>query len=82
MKLQTFPGYTFTDGGVCAAQGFKANGVCCGLRHQALSDGVSALKELNLTGVTKLSALDCSGNALGHVDLAESCSKQCIAGRR
>ncbi len=38
MKLQTFPGYTFLTGGVCAAQGFKANGVCCGLKHQALSD--------------------------------------------
>lgn len=36
MKLQSFSEYTFIDGGVCAAQGFKANGVCCGLRHDAL----------------------------------------------
>ncbi|MCQ2416237.1 MAG: bifunctional glutamate N-acetyltransferase/amino-acid acetyltransferase ArgJ [Oscillospiraceae bacterium] len=38
MKLQSFPGCTFVDGGVCAAKGFKANGVCCGLKHQALSE--------------------------------------------
>ena len=37
MKLQSFSSYQFVDGGVCAAQGFKANGVCCGLKHQALS---------------------------------------------
>ncbi|MBQ6039982.1 MAG: bifunctional glutamate N-acetyltransferase/amino-acid acetyltransferase ArgJ [Oscillospiraceae bacterium] len=37
MKLQSFADYTFVDGGVCAAAGFKANGVCCGLRHQELS---------------------------------------------
>ncbi|MBR6719180.1 MAG: bifunctional glutamate N-acetyltransferase/amino-acid acetyltransferase ArgJ [Oscillospiraceae bacterium] len=36
MKLQSFSDYTFTDGGVCAASGFKANGVCCGLKHDAL----------------------------------------------
>lgn len=46
MKLQTFPGYTFTDGGVCAAQGFKANGVCCGLKHQALTE--DTVSEQNL----------------------------------
>ncbi len=46
MKLQTFPGYTFLDGGICAAQGFKANGVCCGLKHQALSD--ATVSEQNL----------------------------------
>ena len=42
MKLQSFPGYQFIEGGVCAAKGFRANGVCCGLKHQALpGDGVS-----------------------------------------
>ena len=46
MKLQTFPGYTFTDGGVCAAQGFKANGVCCGLKHNALPE--DTVSEQNL----------------------------------
>lgn len=38
MKLQSFDGYTFMEGGVCAAKGFRANGVCCGLRHQALTE--------------------------------------------
>ncbi len=37
MKLKEFSGYPFVDGGVCAAKGFLANGVCCGLKHQALS---------------------------------------------
>ncbi len=42
MKLQSFPDYKFVEGGVCAARGFRANGVCCGLRHQALpTDGIS-----------------------------------------
>lgn len=36
MKLQSFQNYPFVEGGVCAAKGFRANGVCCGLRHQAL----------------------------------------------
>ena len=38
MKLQKFDGYTFIDGGVCAAQGFLANGIQCGLAHKALSE--------------------------------------------
>lgn len=42
MKLQSLPGYQFIEGGVCAARGFRANGVCCGLKHQALpTDGTS-----------------------------------------
>ena len=42
MKLQGFPDYPFVQGGVCAAKGFRANGICCGLRHQALpTDGIS-----------------------------------------
>ena len=36
MKIQSFPEYPFVSGGVCAAKGFKANGVCCGLKHDAL----------------------------------------------
>lgn len=31
MKLEQFEGYTYTDGGVCAARGFQANGLNCGL---------------------------------------------------
>lgn len=33
-----FEGFKYVDGGVCAAQGFKANGVHCGLAHQPLKD--------------------------------------------
>jgi glutamate N-acetyltransferase/amino-acid N-acetyltransferase len=33
MKLQTVENIRFTDGGVCAAKGFKANGIQCGLAH-------------------------------------------------
>ena len=29
--MKEFEGYTYVDGGVCAARGFKANGVHCGL---------------------------------------------------
>ena len=29
--MKEFEGYTYVDGGVCAAKGFKANGVHCGL---------------------------------------------------
>lgn len=31
MKKKTFEGYTYVDGGVCAAKGFVANGINCGL---------------------------------------------------
>ena len=30
MKMQEFKGYEYIDGGVCAAKGFKANGLNCG----------------------------------------------------
>ncbi len=33
MKLQEFENIKFVDGGVCAAKGFKANGIQCGLAH-------------------------------------------------
>lgn len=29
-----FEGFNYIDGGVCAAQGFKANGIQCGLKHE------------------------------------------------
>ncbi len=38
MKLKEVKGLKFVEGGVCAAKGFRANGICCGLRHQALTD--------------------------------------------
>lgn len=31
MSLEQFEGYTYVQGGVCAAKGFKANGLNCGL---------------------------------------------------
>lgn len=31
MKMQQFEGYTYVEGGVCAAKGFRANGLHCGL---------------------------------------------------
>ena len=38
MKLVELQGVTFIDGGVCAAKGFKANGVQCGLAHKPLGE--------------------------------------------
>ncbi len=34
IKKVEFEGFKYTDGGVCAAQGFKANGIKCGLAHE------------------------------------------------
>lgn len=33
-----FDGFKYIDGGVCAAQGFKANGIHCGLVHKPLTE--------------------------------------------
>lgn len=52
MKLQSFEQYKFVEGGVCAAKGFKANGICCGLRHQALTDEGATEQNLAANGVT------------------------------
>ena len=38
MKLVEVKGVTFVEGGVCAANGFRANGVQCGLAHKPLGD--------------------------------------------
>ena len=38
MKLVDVKGVTFVEGGVCAAKGFKANGVQCGLAHKPLGE--------------------------------------------
>ncbi|MDO4943605.1 MAG: bifunctional glutamate N-acetyltransferase/amino-acid acetyltransferase ArgJ [Ruminococcus sp.] len=34
-----FEGYTYIDGGVCAAKGFKANGLYCGIKKSDIPDG-------------------------------------------
>lgn len=43
MKLKEIEGIKFTDGGVCAAKGFRANGIQCGLAHS----GTSVTKKKN-----------------------------------
>ncbi len=37
MKLVEVDGTEFVEGGVCAAKGFRANGICCGLAHKPLT---------------------------------------------
>lgn len=34
MKMEQFEGYTYVEGGVCAAKGFQANGLNCGLNAE------------------------------------------------
>lgn len=34
MAMEQFEGYTYVDGGVCAAKGFRANGLNCGLNPE------------------------------------------------
>lgn len=34
-----FEGYTYIEGGVCAAKGFKANGLYCGIKKSEVPDG-------------------------------------------
>lgn len=43
MKLKEVNSIKFTDGGVCAAKGFRANGIQCGLAHS----GASVTKKKN-----------------------------------
>jgi len=43
MKLKEIEGIKFTDGGVCAAKGFRSNGIQCGLAHI----GASVTKKKN-----------------------------------
>lgn len=38
MKFKKIGDVNFIDGGVCAAKGFKANGIQCGLAHKPLTD--------------------------------------------
>lgn len=47
MKLQEVENIKFVDGGVCAAKGFKANGVHCGLAHKPLTDTEAHSAESN-----------------------------------
>lgn len=36
--MKNFDGYKYIEGGVCAAKGFKASGVYCGIKHSPVSD--------------------------------------------
>lgn len=47
MKLQEVENIKFVEGGVCAAKGFKANGVHCGLAHKPLTDTEAHSAESN-----------------------------------
>lgn len=47
MKLQEVENIKFVEGGVCAAKGFKANGVHCGLAHKPLTDNEAHSAESN-----------------------------------
>ncbi len=38
MNIKTFKNMEFVEGGVCAAKGFKANGVHCGISRKALAE--------------------------------------------
>lgn len=42
MELKQIDGVKFVSGGVCAAKGFRANGIQCGLAHKPLTDGETA----------------------------------------
>ena len=48
MQLKECKGVTFVEGGVCAAKGFLANGIHCGLAHKALTadPGITAQTSL------------------------------------
>lgn len=47
MKLQEVKNIKFVDGGVCAAKGFKANGIQCGLAHKPLTQTEANSAESN-----------------------------------
>ncbi len=52
IKKVEFEGYTYIDGGVCAAKGFKASGTYCGIKKSEVPDGnESPLKEKNDIGM-------------------------------
>ena len=50
MKLHKFKGYKYIDGGVCAAKGFLANGIHCGISRKQLSSSVEDNQETNVVG--------------------------------
>lgn len=54
MQVKKFKNMTFVEGGVCAAKGFKANGVHCGISRKALAEKPEdSAAEANLPAETK-----------------------------
>ena len=54
MKFEEFEGYKYVDGGVCAAMGFTANGLNCGINPNPEKNDlglVFSLAECNAAGV-------------------------------
>ncbi len=52
VKLIEFDGYKYVDGGVCAADGFMANGVYCGIKKSPTLDGNdTTIKQKNDLGM-------------------------------
>lgn len=43
ISKKNFDGYKYVDGGVCAAKGFKANGLYCGIKENPTKNLTSAL---------------------------------------
>lgn len=43
MVMEQFEGYTYVDGGVCAAKGFQANGLNCGLNQEKAKNDLALL---------------------------------------
>lgn len=60
MKKIEFEGYTYIDGGVCAAEGFTANGICCGLSHENSHGAHSSKNDLAVIFAQK----DCAAAAV------------------
>lgn len=60
-----FDGYKYIDGGVCAAKGFKANGLYCGIKKSENADGSDspAAKHKNDIGLIKADVM-CSAAAV------------------
>ena len=45
ISKKNFDGYKYVDGGVCAAKGFKANGLYCGIKETPTKKPVLCLVE-------------------------------------
>ncbi|HHX57862.1 MAG TPA: bifunctional glutamate N-acetyltransferase/amino-acid acetyltransferase ArgJ [Clostridiales bacterium] len=53
MKLHKFKDFKYIDGGVCAAKGFLANGIHCGIARKALTSSEENNQKANAVSETK-----------------------------